>query len=431
MKLKLLLALFVVQLSFAQQRTCGMELEMRNIMADPVLRQQHLERQARFQVEYQKLLAQKANNKNGNVTNSTNATIRIPVAVHFPSISASSTQAVKDCFRAFAQTQINIINADYNATNDDMANWATASEFYPGINVGNIDVEFVIATQNHPAGTGIANGSPAVTFGTDFLNASYGCSNGCNNDATWAGYMNFVIKNIGNGLLGYSNLGGSPSAGGSVVMNTFCYGSGPGCTALYTPTAPFNLGRTVTHELGHFFNLDHTFISDDPDATSCAGPDADGIADTPKVAHASYGCPGPGEVGACGGDNALTMNYMDYVDDACMYMFTEGQQIRMLAYLNTIIGQYLTNVLGNNEVLVNNFSIAPNPNKGTFNIQLKDVMDYSIEVFDATGRTVLENNYNQNNELNQEVKLYDAAKGVYFVSIKSQDAVITKKIIVE
>lgn len=431
MKLKLLFALVVVQFSFAQQRTCGMEQEMQQIMANPVLRQQHLERQARFQVEYNKLLSQKASNKSGNATNSTNATIRIPVAVHFPSLSNSSSEAVKNCFRAFAQTQINIINADYNATNDDLSNWDTASEFYPGVNVGSIDVEFVIATQNHPAGTGLANGAPAVTFGTDFLNASIACNNGCNQDATWAGYMNFVVKNIGSGLLGYSSLGGSPSAGGAVVMNTFCYGSGPGCTALYTPTAPFNLGRTVTHELGHFFNLEHTFISDNPAATNCAPPDADNIADTPKVAHASYDCPGPGEVGACGGDNALTMNYMDYVDDACMYMFTEGQQTRMLAYLNTILEEYNDNVLSNNEVLVNNFYIAPNPNKGEFTIQLKDLMDYSVQVFDSTGRSIIENDYTQNNELNQVIRLNDAAKGVYFVSIKSQDAVVTKKIIVE
>ena len=419
MKLKLLFTLLVAQLAFSQQRTCGMEAKMQLIMANPTLKQQYLERQAKFKIEYDKLIALQATNKNENSAKNVAATIKIPVAVHFPSVSNSSSTAVKTCLRNLAQTQVNVINADYNASNADISNWTAASAFYPGVTLGNLDVQFVLATQNHPAGTGLTNGTVAVTFGTDFLSGD--------EDTTWSGYMNFVIKDIGSGLLGYSNFPGSPSGGETVVMNTFCFGSGAGCTD-YMPTAPFHLGRTVTHELGHFFNLDHTFGNDN----GC-GTDDDGIADTPKVGYASYNCPGNGTVNGCvTGQKALTMNYMDYVDDACMYMFTNGQKTVMQAYINSIYSQFHANTLSTNDIVNNNFSIFPNPNKGSFNIQFSAVpLDFSIEVFDLMGRVVYENNFNQSSGLVYTVAIENPTSGVYFANIKSGDGIVTKKIIVE
>ncbi len=419
MKLKLFFTLFVVQIAFAQQRTCGMQEKMQLIMADPIQKQHYLERQAKFKIEYEKLLALQVANKAGNSEKNVTVTTRIPVAVHFPSVSNSSSAAIKTCLRGLAQTQVNVINADYNASNADISNWAAASAFYPGVSVGNLDVQFILATQNHPAGTGLTNGTVAVTFGTDFLLGD--------NDATWSGYMNFVIKDIGSNLLGYSPYPGSPSGGETVVMNTICFGSGAGCTG-YVPTSPYNLGRTVTHELGHFFNLDHTFGNDN----GC-GTDDDGISDTPKVGYASYGCPGNGSVNGCvSGQKALTMNYMDYVDDPCMYMFSAGQKTVMQAYINSIYSQFLTNVLTNDSFVKNNFSIFPNPNKGSFNIQFTDVINhFSVEIFDLMGRVVYENNFNESSSLVHTINIENPNRGVYFANIKSGDGIVTKKIIVE
>ncbi len=420
MKLKLLFALLIVQLGFAQHRTCGMEQEMARIMADPQLKQEYLDRQAKFQVEYDKLLAKEVAYRNGdaNVVNSPAVTIRIPVAVHYPTAGAASA-AVKTCLRTLAQNQINILNADYNAANADLSLWTGgASAFYPGVTVGNLDVQFVLATLNHPAGTGLVNGDVAVTFGTDFTAGD--------TDTTWSGYMNFVVKNLGSGLLGYSPLAGSPSAGQTVVMDNNAFASGSGCTG-FVPGAPFNLGRTVTHELGHFFNLNHTFGN----GTGC--PTSDGVADTPQVGEPTYQCPANGSVAGCvSGQDALTMNYMDYTDDACMYMFTNGQKTRALAYINSISSQFLTNVLGNDDFVKNNFSIYPNPNNGSFTIQLGELVDnYSVQIYDSTGRVIIENEYNQTSELSQTIKMDSPSTGVYFVSIKSNDGVAVKKIIVE
>ena len=94
--------------------------------------------------------------------------------------------------------------------------------------------------------------------------------------------------------------------------------------------------------------------------------------------------------------------------------------------------QFLTNVLSTNSFFTNNFSIVPNPNKGIFDIQLKSVLDdYSIVIYDTTGRTIFEKEYINNSDLNQIITLNDTMKGVYLISIRSQGDCLTKKIIIE
>lgn len=429
MKLKLLFAFFLMQVAFGQ-RTCGTDHYMQTLMADPAARAQYAQYEAQFNIELQKLVAQQIerNTSGGNVVN---ATIRIPVAVHYPSTAGTAAESLKTCLRTLAQNQINILNADYNATNADISNWPNVSDYFPGTNIGNMDVQFVLATQNHPAGTGLANGSPAITFGTDFLTSGdINCTNGCNEDATWAGYLNLVCKNIAGGILGFSRLGAMPNQGMAAIMDNNAFGATatPNCTG-YVPGAPYNLGRTLTHELGHYFNLFHTFQG--CTNTNCA-TQGDRICDTPPLDTSTGGCPAIGTVGSCDGNTALTMNYMDYTNDACMYMFTANQATRMLAWYNTIQSQFLTNVLANDEFLVKNFSIAPNPNNGSFAIQLKEVNDnYNVTIFDALGREIYNTDYNQTTELIQEIKIDNALKGLYFISIRSNGAVLNKKVLIE
>lgn len=433
MKLKLLFALLIVQLGFAQQRVCGMQEQMQRIMADPQLRQQYLDLQQQFKSELQRLQSRSESRLDGQSVNSTNALIRIPVAVHYPNVANSSTETVKSCLRALAQRQINILNADYNATNADISNWATYSALFPGTTTGSMNVSWELATQNHPAGTGLTNGTVAVTFGTDFLTAD--------TDATWSGYCNLVVKALGGGTLGYSPLGGSPSAGMTVVIDNNAFGAtmspAPATCSGYAPAAPYNLGRTLTHELGHFFNLDHTFAGCDFGTCSNSG---DLVCDTPPCDQPRYDCNAPGNpptgtnappVTTCG-FLQLTMNYMDYVEDSCMYMFTAGQTARMIAWYNTIQSQIRTNVLANTDFITTNFSIAPNPNKGTFNIQFNDLTDgYAVEVYDVSGRVVYENNFNAASNLIQTITLENATTGVYFITLKSKGTTVTKKIMVE
>ena len=319
-------------INIPDHRTCGLNKHEEALINDEEYAKSFFERQVIFKQKLTEIHQQKVNGAYRR-----KATLYIPVAVHFPEANESE----RVCLEAYAQTQIDVINADYTATNADISLWGTASEFYPGLNPGSVDVEFCIATLNHPTigDPEVVNGSPLVTIGTNGSN--FGSFP--ETDARYAGYMNFIIKDIGSGTLGYSPLAGNIATGSAVVMNTICYGTGDGCAGI-TPQAPYNLGRTVTHELGHFYNLEHTFIEDG--GTSCEPADGDGLADTPKVAGSSYSCPTDGTVAGCDrGENSLTMNYMDYVNDACMYMFTPDQATRMEAYFATVASDWKQNVI--------------------------------------------------------------------------------------
>ena len=426
MKTKLLLLLFVVSISFGQQRTCGTDAYMESLLANPEMKKQYLDLQKQFESELERL-TNAQQNRNGNSIFSTNTTIRIPVAIHYPSVANTSSETEKSCLRLLAQKQIAILNADYNASNSDLSLWTSASVYYPGVNIGDMDVSWEIATQNHPSSAGLSNGTLAVTFGTHFLSNA-------DSDSEWAGYCNLVVRNISGGILGYSPLGGIPNQGMTVVIDNNAFGATmtgtPSSCSGYLPGAPYNLGRTLTHELGHFFNLLHTFQS--CTNTNCA-TQGDKVCDTPPLGIPTYSCPSEGSVAGCDAfTSALTMNYMDYTNDVCMYMFTVGQANRMLAWYNTISSQLQTNVLANNDFVKNNFSIAPNPNKGIFSIQLSEAIDnYSVIIIDALGREIFNSEYNQTTDLVQNIQLDNALSGMYFVTIQSKGAQITKKIIIE
>ncbi|WP_456438600.1 T9SS type A sorting domain-containing protein [Psychroserpens sp.] len=314
------LALLLAVTSYSQDRTCGMMEYMEEMLKNPILAKEYEENQKTFKAEVARRLNTDFQARGG-------ATIEIPVAVHFPTGNVND----RACLEALAQSQIDILNADYSATNGDLSIWNnTSGQFYPGLNPGSANISFCLATSNHPAAVPqLLESQPAVTIGYNFANGS----NFPEMDANFQGYMNFLVKPIG--PLGYSPGGGSVANGMAVVINTNTFGIGLGCAASgIVPSAPYNLGRTTTHELGHFFSLDHTFNSD---GGGTCGVGGDGIADTPEVANSTYGCPTIGGFGCVAGQRALTMDYMDYVNDACMYMFTPGQMNQAESYISTVL----------------------------------------------------------------------------------------------
>jgi hypothetical protein len=394
-------------------RTCGNEAKMAELMFNPVMKQKYDELQSQFQLELERL--QTSNQANRNIQNA----VRIPVAVHYPEAGAANA-TLRNCLRALAQNQINILNADYNALNTDLSIWNnTTSANFPGVNVGSLNVNLELATQNHPAVSGLTNGQVAVTFGYDY-------GNGSDWDTNWAGYLNIIVKNLGNGDLGYAYLGSSPSTGAAVFITSSAFGSGVGCTG-YVPTNPYNKGRTLTHELGHYFNLRHIWGD-----ANCGN---DLVNDTPRHNTANGGCPSASHTSTCTGNPLeLTMNYMDYTSDACMYMFTAGQAQRQQAHFNTIVSNFNQQTLSTSDNFEknNSFSVYPNPNNGDFTILFSEYLsNFSVDLVDQSGRVVFQNKYDNQFDLEQKINLNNIASGIYFVKVSSSSGSMVKKIILE
>lgn len=134
---------------------------------------------------------------------------------------------------------------------------------------------------------------------------------------------------IDDALLGFAQFPGGPANADAAVHAYFTIGS----IANPNPDGgPYGLGRTITHEVGHWLNLDHVW-----GYGGCAAGDDDLVADTPNQDGPNYDCPNFPLTDGCtsGGNGVMFMNYMDYVNDNCMNMFTQGQGNRMIAAINT------------------------------------------------------------------------------------------------
>lgn len=204
------------------------------------------------------------------------------------------------------QSQIDVLNADYAGTNADITKVPTT---FSGVKAGNCNIRFVLSNV-------VRKSTTKTSWSTN--DAMKKSSTGGIDATSPTTTLNIWVCTLGNGILGYAQFpGGTAATDGVVILNTAFGNTG-------TAAAPFNKGRTATHEVGHWLNLRHIW----GDAT-CG---SDLVSDTPLHNTANYGCPAAGHKSTCTGTPIeMWMNYMDYTDDACMYMFSAGQKARMLA----------------------------------------------------------------------------------------------------
>ncbi len=249
-------------------------------------------------------------------------TVTIPVVVHV--VYQNATENISN---AQAISQVQVLNDDFAKLNADAikVTQPTFSTVASGA-----QIRFCLA-QRDPLGnatTGVVHYSTTVsTFGTND-NVKNSATGGA---TAWdvTKYVNIWVCDMGTSLLGYGEFPtGSLSNTWGLVLNYRYTGSGG------SAQAPFNLGRTGTHEFGHCFNLFHIWGDDNG---ACSGSDQ--CADTPNQANASGGTFPQGSIqtDACAtaSPGYMWMNYMDYTDDNAMYMFTAGQVARMEAVVNT------------------------------------------------------------------------------------------------
>ena len=245
------------------------------------------------------------------------ALVTIPVVVHV--VYNTTAENISD---AQIQSQITVLNQDFRRLNADAANTPSA---FAGL-AGDANIQFCLASvdPNGNATNGILRvPTSSTSFGTN--NTVKSSTSGGSNPWNTGKYLNLWVCDISGSILGYAQFPGGSASTDGVVCDYQYFGTNG------TATAPFNKGRTATHEVGHWLNLYHIWGDD---GTGCTGSDL--VTDTPNAGGPNYGCPAFPTVTCSNGPNGdMFMNYMDYTDDACMYMFSNGQIARMQALFAT------------------------------------------------------------------------------------------------
>jgi len=206
--------------------------------------------------------------------------------------------------------------------------------------------------------------------------------------------------------------------------------------------ANIDQGRTLTHEMGHYFEMVHIWGDDFGKCPNSGGTD-DGMADTPPQADATYGCPTFPVTDACSKSvdtGIMFMNYMDYTNDACMYMFTNDQANAM--YTEVSPGGESYSLTQHPELLAvsdvpaistSNLSIYPNPTAGKINLTFtpapKDLE--AISVVNILGQKVWERNINRQQISILNIDLSGTTKGIYFIECQYSKGKEVRKIMLQ
>ncbi len=320
-KLLLLFSLtFITLFTFGQGRNCPSVVDLSLMQTQNPARYQQFMNLESFTTNY-------INNQGGANYRlaDPNGLIIIPVVVHILHRNEAVGTGLNISL-AQIQSQIDVLNEDFRRLNVNRINTPAA---FTGV-ASDYNFEFRLACQD-PNGNSSNGVTRRFTSKTGFQFSAN--SNGTANEnsigikTTSSGgedpwptdrYLNMWVGNFTDGTLGYATFPGdfvtNPNADGVVITTTSMGRTG-------NVLAPYDGGRTATHEVGHWLNLFHVW------GDANCGDDL--VVDTPQQQTANLGCPAfPHRT--CGNttNGDMFMNYMDYTDDGCMNVFTNGQRLR-------------------------------------------------------------------------------------------------------
>lgn len=344
--------------------------------------------------------------------------ITIPVVVHV--IYKTSAQNISD---QQINSQIEALNNDFRRKNADTVN--TPDRFKPF--AADIQIQFALATAD-PKGratTGIVRKTTNTSHWSTDDNIKYSSKGG---DDAWDGryYLNLWVGDLGS-LLGYSSIPGGTADKDGVVINYTTFGT-------VNVNAPYNLGRTATHEVGHWLGLKHIW------GDAYCGDDL--IDDTPKQGTYTSGCPNTFRSSCNNGSlGDMYMNYMDFTNDACMNLFSAGQKQRMLSMFSSggprnlllsskgLSKPWVTELPVESPAVNSAFRFYPNPTNGEMLLNF----DYNL---DWIGKTVSIVNINgvvvskfQVSSRTQKINLIQLKPGMYFILAENGGQKLREKFI--
>jgi len=368
-------------------------------------------------------------NFSNDVQNQRTASTIITIPVVFHVLYRTSAQNIS---QARILDQLATLNADYARLNADTVN--TPAPFKPL--AGGSNIRFCLA-QRDPAGnatTGVIR-KLVTAMGYDPISndaIKYSSQGG---DDAWSttDYLNVWVANFNgssNSILGISQMPGGVAATDGCSVRYECVG---GPTFPGTMTG-FNYGRTLTHEVGHWLALYHTWGDD---GGACTG--SDHVGDTPNQTSENYNCPTFPLLDNCtpASPGVMFMSYMDYVDDNCMNMFSTGQTSRMHQALS-ILRSTIQNSsgclapVGMEEVtFATEVSVYPNPSTGfvTLTGNLHSRTNLVIRVSNMLGETVYSKELKNAAGLKESIDLSGIVPGVYTISITADQEMINKKLL--
>jgi len=351
------------------------------------------------------------------------AVVTVPVVVHI--VWNEEEENISD---EQILSQIDVLNEDFRKLNDNLN--MIPSEF--SAIAADVEIEFCLASQD-PDGLPTNGITRTETSQRNIGNRESGDGRYRIKHATLGGrnawdtdsYINIWVGKFSEGILGYACFPGScTKEEDGVVVDPFFFGKG-GITS-----EPNHLGRTTTHEIGHYFDLYHLWGRNSADCSS-----SDFVDDTPIQFANTRGCPTHPKRSCSSND--MFMNYMDYTDDPCVAMFSEGQKQRMLLALTTSRKLLLESVGCQEPVstkqaqLEGVVNVFPNPAQDQVNLKLEipGKNEVDIQLFDLLGRSI----YQQKTPAKtiHNIMLTNIPAGVYFLKVEADDAALTQRLIVE